>query len=64
MTGDAIPTPPVTWSAEEPSAADLATPFGMLYQTIHEAVDPAKAGSIVDNMNTGAMLLGIPGFDG
>jgi iron uptake system component EfeO len=64
VAGDAIPTPPATWRAEEPSAADLATPFGMLYQSIHQAVDPQKAGSIVDNMNKGAMLLGIPGFDG
>lgn len=63
VSGDAIPTPPATWSAEEPVAADLATPFGTLYVTIHEAVDPATPGSIVDNMDQGAMLLGIPGFE-
>jgi iron uptake system component EfeO len=64
ITGDAIPTPPATWRAEDPSATDLATPFGMLYQAIDQEVDPQTAGSIVDNMNKGAMLLGIPGFDG
>jgi iron uptake system component EfeO len=60
VDGDAIPAPPVTWSAEEPSAADLATPFGMLYQSISVAVDPTTPGSIVDNMKIGATMLGIP----
>ena len=63
VAGDAIPTAPETWSAEAPSATDLATPFGMLYQSISGAVDPATPGSIVDNMKTGAMLLGIPVAD-
>src|SRR5450432_441255 len=62
VTGDAIPSPPVTWSAEAPSAADLQTPFGMLYSRIHAAVNPSKADSIVSHMNDGAKLLGIPGF--
>jgi iron uptake system component EfeO len=62
VEGDAIPAPPVTWSAEMPSAADLATPFGRLYTQIHDAVDPMKAGSLVNHMNDGANLLGIPGF--
>jgi iron uptake system component EfeO len=64
VDGNAIPTPPATWSAEAPSSADLATPFGMLYQAIHQAVDPDRAGSVVDNMDAGAKLLGIPGFEG
>lgn len=64
VTGDAIPTPPATWSAETPSAADLQTPFGMLYEAVHEAVDPSMSGSVVDEMNQGAHLLGIPGFEG
>jgi iron uptake system component EfeO len=62
ISGDAIPAPPATWSAETPSAADLQTSFGMLYQSIHQAVDPNSAGSVVQNMDEGAMLLGIPGF--
>jgi iron uptake system component EfeO len=64
ITGDAIPAPPATWSAEMPSAADLQTPFGQLYQAIHQAVDPKQMDSVVQNMNEGAMLLGIPGFEG
>jgi iron uptake system component EfeO len=62
VPGDAIPQPPATWSAEAPSAADLQTPFGMLYTQIHAAVDPSKPDSIVSHMNQGAQLLGIPGF--
>jgi iron uptake system component EfeO len=62
VPGDAIPQPPVTWSAEAPSAADLATPFGMLYENVHAAVDPKAAGSLVVEMNDGATLLNIPVF--
>jgi iron uptake system component EfeO len=62
VQGDAIPQPPATWSAETPSAADLATPFGQLYTKVHDAVDPTKPDSIVSHMNDGAQLLGIPGF--
>jgi iron uptake system component EfeO len=64
IAGDAIPTPPPTWSAENPTPADLATPFGILYQTVSEAVDPTDPSSVVGRMNQGAMLLGIPGFEG
>lgn len=62
IAGDAIPAPPATWSAETPSTADLATPFGMLYTKVRDAVDMGKEGSLVNHMNEGAKLLGIPGF--
>jgi iron uptake system component EfeO len=64
ISGDALPMPPATWSAENPSAADLQTPFGQLYEAVHMAVDPKQPGSVVDEMNQGAALLGIPGFEG
>ena len=60
--GDAIPQPPSTWSSENPTTADLATPFGMLYQGVHQAVDPERPGSIVAQMNAAAVLLGFPQF--
>ncbi len=59
--GDTIPEPPVTWSAE-PSAKDLATPFGRLFQAVTVAVDPAREGSIVFEMNQAAGAMGLPGF--
>ncbi len=62
VTGDAIPAPPATWSAEAPSAADLATPFGTLYASVRSAVDPAADGSVVFEMNVAAELLGFPIF--
>jgi iron uptake system component EfeO len=62
VSGDAIPAPPASWSAETPSAADLATPFGTLYSKVRDAVDAEKAESLVNHMNEGAKLLGIPGF--
>jgi iron uptake system component EfeO len=60
VAGDAIPQPPVTWAAENPSPADLQTPFGMLYEAVHDAVDASMPGSTVDEMTQAAALLGIP----
>jgi iron uptake system component EfeO len=58
--GDAIPAPPPTWSSIDPSEEDLATPFGELFSVVTTAVDPNREGSIVDEMNDAARLLGYP----
>ena len=60
--GDALPPVPATWSSDQPSQADLATPFGTLWQTVHENVDPTKDGSVVFEMNQIAKLLEFPQF--
>lgn len=60
--GDAIPQPPPTWSSANPTPADLQTPFGKLWVGVHEAVDATKDGTIVDEMNDSADLLGFPQF--
>jgi iron uptake system component EfeO len=60
FTGDAIPHPSETWSSENPSAADLGTPFGRLYEAVQDAVDPNVSGSAVDGMNRAAQVLGFP----
>jgi iron uptake system component EfeO len=62
MPGDALPAVPDSWSSDQPSAADLATPFGMLWKTVREDVDPGKDGSVVSEMNKIAVLLGFPQF--
>ncbi len=62
VPGDAIPTPPATWSAETPSATDLASPFGKLWGGVKEAVDPLKKGSVVEQMSAAATLFGFPIF--
>lgn len=58
VSGEAIPAPPATWSAENPSAADLQTDFGKLYSKIREATDPTVKGSVVDQMTAAGKLFG------
>jgi len=59
-SGDALPEVPSTWSSANPSAADLSTPFGQLYQLLQQEADPARMGSLVYTMNASADLIGIP----
>jgi iron uptake system component EfeO len=60
--GDDLPAPPATWSADRPAPGDLDSPFGKLFTTVRAAVDPTTDGSIVDEMNDVAGLLGFPEF--
>jgi iron uptake system component EfeO len=60
--GDALPAVPDDWSSDMPTQADLATPFGMLWESVHEAVDPTTDGSVVFEMNQVAVMLGFPQF--
>jgi len=60
--GDSLPPTPATWSSDMPTATDLATPFGMLWADVHQAVDPAADGSVVFEMNAVAVELGFPEF--
>jgi iron uptake system component EfeO len=55
--GDSLPAVPADWSSDRPTPASLATPFGMLWKTVHESVDPAADGSVVFEMNQVAALL-------
>lgn len=59
VDGEAFPAPPATWSAENPSAADLETPFGKLYTAVTNAVDPAREGSVVHEMTHAGEALGL-----
>lgn len=61
-SGEAIPQPPDSWSAENPSDADLATDFGKLYSSIHAAVAHDDPNSIVYNMNQAATIFGFDQF--
>ena len=60
--GEAIPQPPAGWSSIKPTPQDLESPFGKLFQAVQEAVDPEKAGSVVQEMNNAGKLLGYAGF--
>ena len=59
LTGDALPPVPASWSAH-PSEADLATPFGRLYQAVARESDPESDESLVGAMRQAADLLHIP----
>jgi iron uptake system component EfeO len=60
--GDALPSVPSTWRSDAPTPADLATPFGVLWQAVQDNVDPGRADSIVADMNRVAVTLGFPEF--
>jgi iron uptake system component EfeO len=60
--GDALPPVPADWSSDDPSQADLQTPFGVLWASVHQAVDPTTSGSVVFEMNQAATMLGFPQF--
>jgi len=59
VEGDAIPAPPSTWSAEAPTPADLATPFGKLYAAVEKEVDANDATSLVGSLERARELLGL-----
>jgi hypothetical protein len=58
--GDSIPTVPENWSADRPTTADLATPFGTLWSSVRADVDPDTDTSIVFQMHLIADALGFP----
>ncbi len=60
--GDSLPDVPSDWSSDAPTAANLATPFGMMWETVHEDVDPSASGSVVFEMNDVATKLGLMQF--
>jgi iron uptake system component EfeO len=62
VNGVSIPQPPAGWNSDNPSASDLASPFGKLFSAVQSAVDPATPGSAVDGMNRTAKALGFMEF--
>lgn len=60
--GDSLPAVPADWSSDQPTPQNLATPFGMLWKTVQDNVDPKADGSVVFEMNEIAALLGFPEF--
>ncbi|HEX2687294.1 MAG TPA: EfeM/EfeO family lipoprotein [Kofleriaceae bacterium] len=62
MPGDSLPVVPDDWSSDQPTPGNLATPFGALWKTVREDVDPNSDGSVVFEMNQIAVLLGFPEF--
>jgi hypothetical protein len=59
VSGDAIPPAPTTWSSGAPSAADLATEYGKLYQSVVALVDPKNDAAVPSQMSRAATILRI-----
>jgi iron uptake system component EfeO len=59
LSGDSLPAVPAMWSSEEPATADLATPFGTLWQLLQTESNPDLDGSLVNVMTRSADLMGI-----
>jgi iron uptake system component EfeO len=62
LPGDALPPAPAGWSPVHPTPADLATPYGMLWRSVLENIDPDRESSLVFEMNRIAVVLGFPEF--
>jgi iron uptake system component EfeO len=60
IEGDAIPPVPTTWNPDDPSDADLQTPYGQLWVILTVEADPAAPGSLLAAMTVAADALGIP----
>jgi iron uptake system component EfeO len=58
IPGDTLPQAPKGWSNENPSAEDLATPFGELYRAADAAADANDDESLVNQLKRAAHLLG------
>lgn len=59
VAGDAVPTAPDDWSAENPTPANLMTDFGKLYKAVSDEVDPANEESAAHGLEETAEVLGI-----
>jgi iron uptake system component EfeO len=59
-SSEALPAVPDGWCPAEPTPENLATPFGMVWQAVHDSVDPDSESSMVFEMNQIAALLGLP----
>ncbi len=51
---------PDLWSSEDPTSAQLETPFGQLFSLVQRESDDTVEGSLVRSMGEAADLLGIP----
>lgn len=60
LTGDAIPEVPATWDGANPSAEDLDTAYGELFQLLEAEADPQASGSLVHSMAAAADAMSIP----
>lgn len=58
VDGDALPPVPEGWSSDEPSAEQLATPFGKLFAIVSAQSEADEPGSLVAGMTAAGDILG------
>jgi iron uptake system component EfeO len=60
VSGEALPAVPAGFNPDDPTAADLATPYGRIFGGLSDESDGTKPGSLVSKMSAAADQLGIP----
>lgn len=60
VSGDDIPAPPASWSSLNPSAADLQTPFGKLFEAVSYECDAERERSLHQGLIEVAQALELP----
>ncbi|APR78815.1 Hypothetical protein A7982_04162 [Minicystis rosea] len=58
VSGDSLPSVPEGWSSENPTAEQLATPFGKLYSLVSAQSDASSSDSLVSAMTQAETILG------
>jgi iron uptake system component EfeO len=59
VSGDAIPTAPDDWQAQEPTPANLMTDFGKFFKSVSDEIDPSNEDSAAHGLEEAAEILGI-----
>jgi iron uptake system component EfeO len=59
VSGDALPPVPAGFMPDAPTAAQLATPYGVIFAGLSMDSDPTNQASLVSKMSAAADLLGI-----
>jgi iron uptake system component EfeO len=60
VSGDALPAVPAGFNLDAPTAAQLTTPYGMIFAGLSTESDGTNPNSLVSKMNAAADLIGIP----
>jgi iron uptake system component EfeO len=63
VDGVALPEVPEGFNPDDPSEADLASPYGKLWSLLNEVTDPNEDDSLVSRMGAAATEMGIPGLE-
>jgi iron uptake system component EfeO len=63
IDGPALPAVPEKFNPDKPTADDLKSPYGKLWQLLNEKTDPENEDSLISKMATAANDMGIEGLE-